>query len=67
MLNSFLGLTLSYTFINLMVVLAIAVILMNKNKVNYYRIAIFALCYIIFIAVRLIANYSQFLYFNVPW
>ena len=67
MLNSFLGLTLLYIFINLMVVLVIALILMKKNKINYHRIAIFALCYIIFVVVRLIANFSQFLYFRVPW
>lgn len=67
MLNSFLGLTLLYTFINLMVILAIAIILMDKNKLNFQRIVIFALCYITFVGVRLIANYSQFLYFTVPW
>jgi len=67
MLNSFLGLTLLYMFINITVVLAITLILMEKNRVNYHRVAIFALCYIIFVAVRLIANFTQLLYFKVPW
>ena len=67
MLNSFLGLTVLYIFINLLAVLIIAIILMEKNKLNYYRIVIFALCYIIFVSVRLIANFFEFLYFTVPW
>jgi uncharacterized protein YebE (UPF0316 family) len=40
---------------------------MEKTKLNYCRIAIIAFCYIFFVTVRLIANFTQFLYSNVPW
>jgi len=66
MLNFFWG-TILYVSINLIVILAITLILMEKSKINYRRIAIFAFCYVLFIAMRLIANFTQFLYFGVPW